>query len=114
MQPRDFFDHVNLALHIEPPARNVHAEPRFVLALGNQGKAKPLQHAEDEPCVETRTQNAAHFADMQHDWGRIHRLRDHVDHIANQFAAARLQNHLRHQIARQYRRFEIGAALKAV
>ena len=40
--------------------------------------------------------------------------RDHVDGIADQFAAAGFQNHLRHQIAGQHGRFEIRAALEAV
>ena len=40
--------------------------------------------------------------------------RDHVDDIADQFAAAGIQNHLRHQIAGENGGFEIGAAFEAV
>ena len=40
VQPRDLFDHIDLALHIQPPAGNVHAKLRIVLPLGNERESE--------------------------------------------------------------------------
>ena len=114
VQPRDFLDHIDLALHVQSPARNMHTKLRLVLPLGNQREAQTLQQPKDFPRVEPLAQNPPHLAQPQHHRRLIHWPRHHIHHVAHQLAATRLQNHLRHQIAGQHRRFKIGSALEPV
>src|SRR5215469_7059527 len=65
MQPRDLFNHIDLAFHIQTPARDMYAELRIALALRNQGESQPLQQTEDEPRVQTSAQNPPHLSHMQ-------------------------------------------------
>ena len=43
MQARDFFHQIDLAFHIQPPARQVDSEVRIAAPLGHQVKAELLE-----------------------------------------------------------------------
>src|SRR5579864_8396660 len=57
MQPRNLFDDVDLALHIQPPTRNVYAELCISLSFGNKGESQALQQTEDQSSIQVGSQN---------------------------------------------------------
>src|SRR5580765_2135555 len=77
VQPSNLLDHVDLALHIQAPARNLYAELRIRLSLGNQVESEPLQQTKDQPRIQALTKNAAHFADAKQDGRLIHLFRNY-------------------------------------
>ncbi len=114
MQPRDLFDHIDLALHVKAPTRNLHPKLRVGLSLRDQRETQFLQDPEDLTHLQIRAQDAPHLGNSQHHRCLVHLLRYHVNRVANQFAAARFKNQRRHQVARQNRRLKIRSALESV
>ena len=72
MQPGDFFNYVDLAFHIQPPARYLHPELRIALAFGDEVETQPLQQPEDVPRVEVPTQNPVYLGDPQNYRSLVH------------------------------------------
>ena len=54
------------------------------------------------------------FAQIEFDWSKIEFARDHINHVADQRAAAGIENQLGDAVRRRHGRFEIGAALEPV
>ena len=61
MQPRDFFNHINLALHIQPPARNVYEKLAAIQSRGNGIEPKLLQDAKNVSFFQIAAQYPPHF-----------------------------------------------------
>src|SRR5579871_3673100 len=61
VQPRDFFNYINLALNVQPPAGNVNPELNVPLALRNKRESQALQQSKNLPCIESASENAMHF-----------------------------------------------------
>src|ERR1700746_3098846 len=114
MQSCNLFDHIDLALDIQPPTRNLHPELLITLPFRDKLESQPLQQSVDQARIQPSAENAPNFAHVQENRSLIHTLGDHVDHIADQFSATRFQNHLRDKIAGKHGGFEICAALEAV
>src|SRR5579862_3426934 len=114
VQARDFFDDIDLALHITPPAGNVHAELRVSLAFRDERESQPLEQAENLSSLELAAKDAVNFGNAQQHRRLIHSLRDHIDNIAGQFSAPGVENHFGDQVAGEHGGFEIGSALEAV
>ena len=73
VQPRDLFDHIDLALHIQSPAGNLHAKLRIILPLGNQLESEPLQQTgRSVPRSRLLAQNPPHLAHMQNHRSLVH------------------------------------------
>src|SRR5579859_1968108 len=88
VQTRDFFDDVDFAFNVEPPAWDVYAELLVALALWDQGESEALEQAENLAGIETASQDALYFGNAQQDGSLIQRTRDDIDRIADQFASA--------------------------
>src|SRR5579863_1917803 len=114
MQAGNFFDDVDLALHIQSPTRDLHAKLRVGLPLRYHAKAQVLEDAENLSGIQIPAEDALDFGKPQYYRGLVELSRDHIDGIANQFSSARVQNERSHQIARQNRGFKIYSTLKAV
>src|SRR5689334_12863093 len=114
MQARNLFDYIDLAFYVEAPAGDGHAEFGVLLAFRNQDESETLQQTINLAGIQIAAENAVHLGNAQQDGGQIQGPRDHVDGIADQFAAAGVQNHFRHQIAGENGGFEIRAAFEAV
>ena len=96
MQPRQFFDDVDLALDIEPPARNVHQVSIF--AARKHREPKTGKDAADFQGVEAFAENAVYFPRVKFHRSQVKLACDHVDHVADQRAAAGIENKFRNPI----------------
>ena len=114
MQARNLFDDIDLAFYVEAPAWNRDAKLGILLSFRNQDESQALEQTIDLAHIQIAAENAVNFGNAQQDRSQIQGPRDHIDGIADQFAAAGFQNHLRDQIAGENRGFEIGAAFEAM
>ena len=87
VQARDLFDQIDLAFHVQTPARNVDGEIRVAAPLRHQLKTQLLQNAENFVGLELLSENAVHFRKMQGHGSQIHLAGHRVDRAAVQFAS---------------------------
>ena len=112
MQARQFFDDVDLALDIETPAGNVDQVPLF--AAWQHRETETSEDAADFNRAEFLAENAVHFAQIELHRSQIKLAGDHVDHVADERAAAGSENQFGDPVGRSDGRFEIRAALESV
>jgi hypothetical protein len=90
MQARQFFDDVDLAFDVEAPARDVD-EVRIFVARKHR-KAETSKDAVDFQCAELLAENPLHLSQVEFHRSQIKLARDHVDHVADERAAAGIEN----------------------
>src|SRR5258706_7337955 len=111
MQPRDFFDQVNLALDVEPPTRNVY-EVSLLIAR-DQPEAETGQDTVDFTIADLFAEDSFDFTAVRFVGRQIELARDHVNHATNQFASG-VEDQLCHSISRWHGRFEIRTTFEAM
>ena len=114
MQASDFFDQIDLALHIQTPAGNADCEIRIAAAFRHQLKAQLLQNAENFVGLEFLAKNAVHFRKTQSDGSQVQLPRHCIDRSAVQLAACRFKNERSYSIAGLGGGFEISASFEAM
>ena len=67
VQPGDFFDQIDFAFYIKPPARNTNRKFRLRAGLGNELEAEPLENRDDLMGFKLRAENALHLGNAEHD-----------------------------------------------
>src|ERR1700687_1701420 len=112
MQARQFFDDVDLALDIETPAWNVDQVPLF--AACQHRETETSEDATDLNRAEFLAENALYFSQIELHRSQVKLAGDHIDHVADESAAARRKNKFGDSVSRSDGRFAIGAALKSV
>src|SRR6266436_4709326 len=112
MQAREFFDDVDLTLDIETPAGNVDQVPLFAACQHRESEA--CEDAADLNRAEFLAENSLHFSQIELHRSQIKLAGDHIDHVADERAAARSENKFGDPVRRSDGRFEIRAALKSV
>src|ERR1019366_8069599 len=78
VQPRQFFDDVDLALDVETPARDV--DQVSIFAARKHRETETSKDAADFKRTECLAENAAHFPQVELYWSKIKLTGDHVDH----------------------------------
>ena len=114
MQTSDFFDQIDLALHIQAPAGDADCEIRIAAAFRHQLKAQLLQNAENLVSLELLAENAMHFRKTQSDGSQVQLPRHCIDRSAVQLAACRFENERSYSIAGFGGGFEISASFEAM
>src|ERR1019366_8066034 len=111
-QARQFFDDVDLALDIEAPARDV--DQVSIFAARKHHETETSKDAADFKGAELFAENAVHFLEVELYRSKVKLAGDHVDHVADERAAARCEDQFGDPVGRSDGRFEIGAAFKSV
>src|SRR5260370_4873841 len=112
MEGRQFLDDVDLALDIEAPAGNVDEVPLF--AACQHRETETSEDTADLNRAEFLAENSLHLPQIELHRSQIKLAGDHIDHVADEGAAARSEYKLRNPVRRSDGRFEIGAALESV
>src|SRR5208282_5228321 len=112
VQARQFFDDVDLALDVEAPARDV--DQVSILAAGKHRKTETSKDAADFQRTEFFAENPVYFPEVELYRSKVKLAGDYVDHVADELAAAGIENELGNAVGRNDGRFEVGAALKSV
>src|SRR6266852_5787020 len=90
MQARQLFDDVDLAFDVEAPAGNMDQIP--LLAPSQHRETEASEDAADLNRAEFLAENSLHFSQIELHRSQVKFAGDHVDHVADERAAARSKN----------------------
>ena len=113
VNPRDFFDQIDLARQVTPPGGGNHFHQRSA----SRRSCSPPSARQNPPCGVFRhvdAQNSLELCVAQRDRLARLRLRSQVDHAGCQFAAGQFQNQLARAAAGPIDPFRIEPALEAI
>src|SRR5262249_42758701 len=114
VQARDFFDQIDFALNVKPPAGNPHGELSLVAWLRDQFETEPLQNCENLVRFDFAAENALRLGDAQERRRLIKLSRYRVDLCAVEFSTSAFNDPVGDQGASYRCGCVVCAALEAV